>query len=144
MNKLFIGLLIVAAGAGVFFLLRKKKNATTTNSIKKEWIVGKWKVDSFSAGKDSSIVFFLYATDSNSKKEIHHFYKNSLLVTTYPYDSLLKNDTSYYKWGKNNELVCKGKVSDSTGIIFSVAKLTPDSLKVQTKDSAIILFTKLK
>jgi hypothetical protein len=86
----------------------------------------------------------LYATDSNSKKEIHNFYENGLLVTTYPYDSLIKNDSSHYEWNKRNELICKGKVSDSTGIIFSVAKLTPDSLLVQSKDSARILFTKLK
>jgi hypothetical protein len=143
MNKLFIGLLIVAAGAGAFFFLRKKKS-TTTSDIKKEWIVGKWKVDSFSPGKDSSLVFLLYATDSNSKKEIHHFYEQGLLVTTYPYDSLLKNDTAYYEWNKNKDLIFKGKVSDSTAYIFSIEKLTKDSLQVQSKDSATILFTKLK
>jgi len=45
MNKLIIGLLIIAAGAGTFFLLRKKKETTATNEIKKEWIIGKWKTD---------------------------------------------------------------------------------------------------
>ena len=45
MNKLFIGLLIIAAGAGVFFFLRNKKSGTSTG-LQKELLVGKWKLDS--------------------------------------------------------------------------------------------------
>ena len=143
MNKLFIGLLIVAAGTGVFFFLRKRKSATA-NEINKEWIVGKWKVDSISPGKDPELVFQLYATDSNSKKEVHHFFDNGLLVSSYPYDSLIKNDSSYYEFSKNNELVFKGKVNDTTSTVFSIKKLTQDSLLVQTKDSTRVLFAKAK
>ena len=128
MNKLFIGLLIVAAGAGTFFLLRKKKNTTTTNDIKKEWIIGKWKAD---AGKDSA--FSMYHYD---------FLKDGNIVRSL--NDSAKADTSHYEWKKANELVWKEKPGDSTGKIFSVLKLTQDSLQVQSKDSVIILFTKLK
>ena len=127
MNKLFIGLLIVAAGAGVFFFLRKKKN-TTTNDIKKEWILGKWKAD---AGKDSA--FSSYSYD---------FLKDGNVVRSL--NDSAKADTSHYEWNKANELVWKEKASDSTAKIFSVIKLTQDSLQVQSKDSATILFTKSK
>src|SRR5258705_13563940 len=127
MNKLFIGLLIVAAGAGVFFFLRKKKN-TTTNDIKKEWILGKWKAD---AGKDSA--FSSYSYD---------FLKDGNVVRSL--NDSAKADSSHYAWNKANELVWKQNASDSTGKMFAVLKLTQDSLLVQSKDSATILFTKLK
>jgi hypothetical protein len=126
MNKLFIGLLIVAAGAGAFFLLRKKNN-TTTNDIKKEWIVGKWKAD---AGKDSAFSSYNY-----------DFLKDGNILRSL--NDSAKADTSHYEW-KANELVWKEKISDSTGKTFSVLKLTQDSLQVQSKDSVTILFTKLK
>ena len=128
MNKLFIGLLIVAAGAGVFFLLRKKKNATTTNEIKKEWIIGKWKAK---AGKDSA--FSNYSYD---------FLKDGNIIRSL--NDSAKADTSHYEWNKANELVWKEKVSDSTGKIFSIVKLTKDSLQVQSKNSTGILFIKVK
>jgi hypothetical protein len=127
MNKLFIGLLIVAAGAGAFFLLRKKNN-TTINDIKKEWIVGKWKAD---AGKDSAFSSYRY-----------DFLKDGNIVRSL--NDSAKADTSHYEWGKANELIWKEKTSDSTGKIFSVLKLTQDNLQVRSKESAIILFTKLK
>ena len=128
MNKLFIGLLIVAAGAGVFFLLRKKKNATTSNDIKKEWIVGKWKAD---AGKDS--VF-----NSNS----YDFLKDGNIVRSL--NDSAKADTAHYEWNKNNALIWKENASDSTGKIFAVLKLTQDSLQVQAADRSIVLFIKMK
>src|SRR5258705_7834848 len=123
MNKLFIGLLIAAAGAGAFFLLRKKNN-TTTNDIKKEWVVGKWKA---SAGKDSA--FSNYSYD---------FLKDGNILRSL--NDSAKTDTSHYEWNKANELVWKEKLSDSAGKVFSIVKLTPDSLQVQSKDSATILF----
>jgi hypothetical protein len=128
MNKLFIGLLIVAAGAGVFFLLRKKKNTTAGNDMKKEWILGKWKAD---AGKDS--VFSSYSYD---------FLKNGNMVRSL--NDSAKTDTLYYEWNKNNALMWKKNAGDSTGKIFSVMKLTQDSLQVQATDSSTVLLTKVK
>lgn len=128
MKNLFIGLLIVAAGTGIFFLLRKKKNKPTANEINKEWIVGKWKAD---AGKDSAFSQYNY-----------DFLKDGNILRSLS-DSA-KTDTSHYEWNKANELVWKEKAGDSTGKIFSIIKLTQDSLQVQSKDSATILFTRLK
>ena len=68
MNKLIIGLLVVAAGAGIFLFLRKKKNEITVNSINKEWIIGKWKTDS------------TVATDSNFSKYQFDFQKDGNVV----------------------------------------------------------------
>ena len=127
MNKLLIGLLIAAAGTGVFFLLRKKKNATTSE-IKKEWIVGKWKAD---AGKDSDFSSYNY-----------DFLKDGKIIRSI--NDSAKADTAHYEWNKLNELVWKEKISDSTGKIFSVIKLTQDSLQFQSRDSIRILFTKPK
>lgn len=128
MNKLFIGLLIVAAGTGVFFFLRTKKNTSTSNEIKKEWILGKWKAD---AGKDSAFSSYNY-----------DFLKDGSILRSL--NDSAKADTSHYEWDKNNELLWKENASDSAGKIFSVIKLTLDSLQVQSKDSVKILFTKLK
>lgn len=125
MNKLFIGLLIVAAGAGIFFVLRKKKNSTK-NSINKEWIVGKWKAD---AGKDSA--FSQYSYD---------FLKEGNIVRSLS-DSA-KADTIHYEWNKSNELVWRQKAGDSTSMVLTIVKLTKDSLQVKSKDSVQILFTK--
>ncbi len=128
MNKLFIGLLIVAAGAGAFFLLRKKKNSTTSNDIKKEWIVGKWKAD---AGKASTFSSYRY-----------DFLKDGNIIRSL--NDSAKADTSHYEWSKDNALIWKENADDSTGKILSVLKLTQDSLQVQAADSSTVLFIKLK
>src|SRR5688500_4086614 len=128
MNKLFIGLLIAAAAAGVFFLLRKKKNSTTANTISKEWISGKWKA---TEGNDSAFSQYRY----DFQKDVN------LLV--FPNDSA-RADTFHYEWSRNNDLVWKETAADTAREVFSIVKLTQDSLQVKTKDSAAIIFTKLK
>ena len=91
MNKLIIGLLVIAAGAGIFLLLRKKKEKTTANSINKEWIVGKWKSDA------------VMANDSNFSKYQFDFQKDGNVVRSL--NDSVKADTTYYEWNKANELV---------------------------------------
>src|SRR5450432_3927943 len=105
MNKLFIGLLIIAAGAGAFFFLRKKNDPANNNDMKKEWIVGKWKIDSLQAGKDS--VFGKFSYDFQKDGNILRSLNDSA-----------KADTSFYEWSKKNELVWKEKAGDSTSNIF--------------------------
>ena len=129
MNKLFIGLLIIAAGAGVYFFVLKKKNSTTGTTINKELIIGKWKVD---AGNDSVLSQYRY-----------DFTKEGNVLRS-PNDSAAVAVTSYYEWNKKNELVWKETAADSAGKVFAVVKLTQDSLQVLSKDSATILFTKVK
>jgi len=129
MNKLLIGLLVVAAGAGTFLLLRKK-NDVTTNGIKKEWIVGTWKTDA------------VPVNDSAFNKYHYNFQKEGIVLRSL--NDSAKADTSHYEWNKTNQLVWKEKASDSTGKIYSVTKLTQDSLQVQTADSSTVVFIKVK
>ena len=132
MNKLFIGLLIIAAGAGAFFLLLKKNNPVDAiTEIKKEWIIGKWKTESRQPAKDSAQPLYRY-----------DFLKNGNVLRSL--NDSAKADTLLYEWNKNNELVWKEKASDSTGRVFAVLQLNQDSLQVKGKDSTIILFTKMK
>ena len=125
MNKLIIGLLVVAAGAGIFLFLRKKKNEITVNSINKEWIIGKWKTDS------------TVATDSNFSKYQFDFQKDGNVVRSL--NDSAKADTMYYEWNKASDLVW-----NSTGKIYAVTKLTRDSLSFQSPDSSTVLFIKTK
>ncbi len=131
MNKLIIGLLIVAAGAGAFFYFNQRTcNKPPQDLLTKEWIVGKWK-------SDAAMV-----NDSNFSKYQFDFQKDGNIVRSL--NDSVKADTSYYEWNKANELVWKEKASDSTGKIYLVTKLTPDSLQVQAADSSIVLFTRMK
>ena len=130
MNKLFIGLLVVAAGAGIFLLLNKKKNTTEAETINKELIIGKWKTD---AVLPSDSAFNLYS---------YNFQKEGI-VLMFLNDSV-KADTSHYEWSKKNDLIWKGKATDSTGETFSIVKLTQDSLQLRSVDSSTVLFTKVK
>jgi hypothetical protein len=135
MNKLIIGLLVVAAGAGAFFLLRKKKETSVTNSINKEWIIGKWKPDS--------------VNDTNFSRFQFDFQKNGNVVRSF--NDYGKADTSHYQLNKGNELVWSGwtpsekeKATDTTGKLYLVTKLTLDTLQIQAPDSSSVLFTKVK
>lgn len=132
MNKLFIGLLIVAAGAGAFFYFNQRTcNKPPQDSINKELIIGKWKAASFKLEKDSAQPIYQY-----------NFLKDGNIVKSL--NDSAKADTSHYEWKKNNELVWKETGSDSTGNVYAVVKLTSDSLQVQAKDGSTILFTKMK
>jgi hypothetical protein len=126
MNKFFIGLLIVVIGAGgYYFFLRKKDKPISATEINKELIVGKWKVE-----QDSVSNFYEFQRDGDLLRSSN--------------DST-KADTTFYEWNKSNELVWKETKDDSTNSkVFSVTKLNADSLVLQTKDSAVFYFTKVK
>jgi hypothetical protein len=145
MKKVFIGLLIIAAGAVAYYLLQKKK-PETDKPVDKELLTGKWKLNPFSfCPKDSGSKFIkriIPLKDSAFQTSRYDFQKGGTLVQAIS-DSF-KADTSYYEWGKKNELLIKGSIKDSTGEIYSVNKLNTDSLILQSKDSAIFVLTKLK
>ncbi|MGQ0738969.1 MAG: hypothetical protein ACT4OJ_07930 [Bacteroidota bacterium] len=131
MNKLLIGLLIVAAGAGVYFLLKKKKEQLVTNTINREWIIGKWETAQQQPVADTVQPAYQY-----------DFQKNGVVLRTL--SDPLKADTAHYEWSKENHLVLKQTVPDSVMQTFSVLKLTADSLLVKAADNLETLFTKLK
>ena len=130
MNKLFIGLLIVAAGTGAFFLLRKK-NKPEPIAFNKELIVGKWKVNSLEPGTDSSFRIYRY-----------EFLESGNILRSL--NDSVKADTAYYEWNKEQELIWKEKQADKAGNVFAVLTLNADSLQLQSKDSSVLLFTRLK
>jgi hypothetical protein len=130
MNKLFIGLLIIAAGTGIFFLVRKKNNQPELQTINKEWIIGKWQTISVTPLKDSA--------ESTYRVEFH----KDGLVTRSQADSAIA-DSSHFKWTKDSSLVIKQTIKDSTGQEFIVELLTKDSLKVKGEEQTY-LFSKMK
>jgi hypothetical protein len=126
MNKFFIGLLIVAIGAGgYYFFLRKKDKPLTGNEINKELIIGKWKVE-----KDSIPNFYEFQKDG------------ALLRSS---NDSTNADTTFYEWNKANKLVWKETKEDSINSkVFAVTKLNADSLVLLTKDSTEFHFIKVK
>ena len=144
MKKVFIGLLIVAAGAGAFYFLQKKKTEKS-NTIQKELLTGKWKFDFLKEGKDSShsfMVGIMGMVDSNTLK-YHYEFTNDGHIFRSLNDSITK-DSSRYEWNKENKLVWKEDKTDTAGSILKVTKLSKDSLQIQSMDSTTVLFTKLK
>lgn len=131
MNKLLIGLLIAAAGAGAFFLLRKKKETNTANTINKEWIIGKWKTASIQPVKDSAQPLYSY-----------DFQKDGLLFRSV--SDTVKADSTHYEWNSSNELVMKENKADTTGKVYTISRLTPDSLQVLSKDSVSYLYIRVR
>ncbi|MDP4264358.1 MAG: hypothetical protein Q8941_17645 [Bacteroidota bacterium] len=144
MKKLFIGLLVIAAGAGAFYFLQKKK--TVNNSIRKELLTGKWKLDSlYAVSADSSSRFLsgiLALTDSDRIRCRYDFRENGTILQLQKGQA--KTDTSWYEWTPKSDLLLKEAPKDSTGERFVVNKLGDDSLVLQSKDSAVFVFTKLK
>jgi hypothetical protein len=130
MNKLFIGLLIVAAGTGAFFFFRNK-NKTTASDITKEWIVGKWKNEPAKPLMDSARLSYQYEFDTTGR-----------VIRTL--NDSVKADTTHYSWTKKNELTWKDRITDSTEKVYSVIKLTQDSLQLRSPDSITFLFTRVK
>lgn len=131
MNKLFIGLLIIAAGAVTYFLLKNKKNTTETVAINKEFIIGKWETESDQPAKDSLKPRYKY-----------EFQKEGFAIKSAG-DSV-KVDTLKYEWNKTSHLVLKENAADSTGKTYKVEKLTKDSLQIIGTDSMVTLLTRIK
>jgi hypothetical protein len=130
MKKLFIGLLVLAAGGAAFFLLNKKKNSTEVATINKTFILGKWKPIS----KEP-------ATDTLQTQYQFDFLKEGIVLRAA--NDSTKADTTHYEWNKANELVMKESVTDSAGTLYTVVKLTADTLQVQSKTNNVsLLLTK--
>ena len=136
-------LLIAAVGAGVYFLFLNKKKPIVNNEIQKELIVGKWNLDSLSHVTDSARLFigFTKIADSNFANYSYQFEKDGKVLRLFK-DSIQKNN-SRYEWTGNNQLLFK-QGNDSIGINFIVSKLSSDSLVLQSKDSSLAFFTKIK
>jgi len=147
MKKTFIGLLLVAAAvAGVYYFLLMKKNNTPA-AINKELAIGKWKIDSLVAQKDSTkdgLALLLFAMDSTARNHIYDFQTNGRVLVSLPSDSSAKKDTSSFAWGKENELLWKEKYTDSTAESMKVIKLDKEIFIIQSEYSTLVYFRKVK
>ncbi len=135
MNKFLIGLLLVAAGAGVFFLLRKKKNVAAP-AVNKEWIIGAWQTEKTMPG------------DSVKTTVTLDFGKDGKLLRS---RNDAPADTAAYSWKGEKELQLPEifpagdkDSSGNSGQVFEVVRLTTDSLQLRSADSTETLFIKRK
>lgn len=132
MNKLFIGLLIVAAGAGIFYYFNQRTcNKPPQDSISKDLLVGKWKAVPEQPARDSAQPIYQY--EFQQAGTVLRSLQNSAIA-----------NTLHYEWRNSNELVWKETTADSAGKIYTVVLLTKDSLQLQFKDSITDLFIKAK
>jgi hypothetical protein len=144
MKKVFIGLLIVAAGAAIFFLLQKK-NKPAKSYIQKDLIIGKWKLDLLYNLKDSSSTLMADATklgELRLKKYEYEFTKEGA-VKLWLRDSLTK-DSTRYEWINDDQFRIKKYPAERATEIFKVSLLNNDSLSLRSNDSVILFFKSAK
>ncbi len=130
MKKIFIGLLILAAGAGAYYLLSQQKQIEPLSVSKETLLLGKWKAGFPAQGKDSLFAGLQYEFQ---KEGI------ALIIDT----ANAKTDSSVYEWNKTGELLFREHASDSAAVVYTVMLLTKDSLQVKNKDNKEYLFTRL-
>jgi len=143
MKKVFIGLLIAAAGAAIFFLLQKK-NKLTKSYIQKDLIIGKWKLDSLYSFKDSNsnlMTDVMELVDPHLTKYEYEFTKGGT-IGLWLKDSLRK-DSIRYEWINKNQLAWKEYPANKTIEVFEISILSKDSLSLQSNDSVILSFTRV-
>ena len=145
MKKIILAVIIVAAAGGGTYYLLKKQNFPSV-IINKELATGKWKIDSLVAANDTSANFalLLFAIDSNARKLVYDFQPDGKVFVTNPADSSAKKDTSAFAWGKEKEILWKEKSTDSTMESMTVVKLNKEDFVLQSKDSILVYFRKIK
>jgi hypothetical protein len=133
MKKLLIGLLITAAaGTGVYFYFNPKKEDKPKDPlVTKELIIGRWKVATIEP-----------ITDSAEKKFSYDFMQEGTALRLI--SDTVKADTVHYEWNKESGLVIKENPADSIGKVYAVAKLTADTLQLQSAAKSVITLLKEK
>jgi hypothetical protein len=144
MKKIFIGLLVIAAGAGAYYFLQNKRPASK-NQLQKELLIGKWKMDTLSGHPSDSALdatlALIVELDSNLYDYHYDFLADGHILQSL--DDTVTTDTSYYEW-KGNELLIKQGTKNATAETFTISALNKDSLVMLSNDSASLAFTRLK
>lgn len=131
MKKIFIGLLIVAAGAGAYYLLSQSKNIEPVKENNADLLLGKWKAGEPVSGSDSSLLDGTH----------YEVLKDGLVLMR---DSAgAAPDSVYYVWTANGDLQIRTKRTDSTGENLKVVRLTKDSLQLKDKNSKFHHFVRM-
>ena len=126
MNKLLIGLLVLAAGTGIYFLVRKQEHQPVPSSFNKEQLTGTWA--SIPKSPNDSVAF----------NESYQFQSNGRVI--HVLDST-KADTLFYDW-KKDQLVLKQQQTDTIGTEYTITQLINDSLQLRAVDSTVLRFTR--
>lgn len=131
MKKIFIGLLIVAAGAGAYYLLSQSKNIEPVKENNTTLLLGKWKAGEPAGVNDSSLL-------DGTQYEV---LKDGLVLMR---DSTgAAPDSVYYVWTATGDLQIRTKSTDSTGENLKVVQLTKDSLQLKDKNEKLHPFIRM-
>jgi hypothetical protein len=142
MKKTILAVILLAAAGGAYYFLQMKKSSSESN-IQQKHIIGKWKLDSLNSESDSiNLVIALIGTLNSNFLNYEYDFRKDGYVLKFLQDRMQK-DTVRYEWTKDNLLLWK-EPGDSAGQNLTVVKLNKDSLLLQTKDSTVFYFKKLK
>ncbi len=141
MKKLFIGLLILAAGTGMYFFVTNKTRISEELNYK-TLIVGKWKLDSINYREDSIRNGLSAGLDSLAMQYTYELKENGT-TRMFSGDSLMQ-ESSVYEWKKDRQLVWKDSPADTSGTTLTVLQLDKNKLIVLTNDSSRLVFNKLR
>jgi hypothetical protein len=133
MKKFFIVLLIAAIGAGVYFYFSNKPR--TSKSTSKEFIVGKWRLDSITFKKDTSFVgrLFSHLFDSSRNKYEIEFTKDGSI---FKMDNGIIQDTSHYYFANENTLLITDQ-DDSGKEKWRMSKMDSSTMTATDDDSTV-------
>ncbi|HET9744839.1 MAG TPA: hypothetical protein VFP97_03940 [Chitinophagaceae bacterium] len=147
MKKIILAvILLAAAGGGIYYLLGKKQHTEAT-TINKEFVFGKWKIDSLvsqTASAKNGLGLLLFAIDSTAKNEIYDFQNDGNVVVSVASDTIAKKDTSRFSWGTANQFLWKETITDTDVDTMTVVKLDKQEFVLQSSDSTLIYLKKLK
>lgn len=131
MKKIFIGLLIIAAGAGIYYLLSAPKNNVPVTENRSALLIGNWKSVASGNGTDSSgLSGMLYEVQKDGLVLV----RDSATVAA---------DTVYYSWTTAGDLQLNPTKADSTRENFNVVLLNKDSLQLKDKFNKLHLFIRI-
>lgn len=145
MKKVFIGLLLlVVSGGVVYYFLTQKPAVNNPIGFNKELLIGKWKLDSTDAKNNLAALNIAAAgtIDSNQKKYEYVIGPNGKGLIILP--GKAKADTIAYEWTSDTQLNWTQSDSAKTKTACTVVKLDSMSFGIQTKDSSLFQFTRVK
>lgn len=147
MKKIIIGLLLLAVSGGVvYYLLSKKTSVTNVSAINKELLIGKWKLDTLDEKSKQTIyqlrTGIIAALDSNIPNYEYDIQKDGKVYIALPGKPV--TDTTFYEWADSTHLNWIQSDSAKTKDVFTVMKLDSNGFSLQTKDSSLFSFIKLK
>ena len=113
--------------------------------LQKEFIVGKWKLDSLYNPKDSTKNYMTEGIAYLDPQLRHYKYEFNMdgLIKLWLKDSLNRKGMGY-DWVNTDQLAWKEYPSNKTIEVFEVSVLSKDSMVLQSKDSVALLFSKTR